>query len=251
MIRPPPLPPGARTVGQLVAETLRLYGRRFWRALALGVPPALAGVGQTLLEPPASYVWPFTVFALAQAVSYYAAVLLVHERRASAREAATTIGVGYAVFLPVSILLAVFLIPAALWLALVGLAVPAAVLERLGPTDALKRGIKLARADFIHSLGAFATLILFGLVAAYGLFFLLRGQAEATLAAAGFLSVLVVQPVLYLGATLLYDDQAARLVDSAAPNRRRDADVRDAVDADRPGRPDPEVESRAAARGEP
>lgn len=211
MIRPPPLPPGARTVGQLVAETLRLYGRRFWRALALGVPPAFAGVGQTLLESPASYVWPFTVFALAQAVSYYGGVLVVHERRPSPREAATAIAVGFGVFLPVSILLAVFLIPAAIWLALVGLAVPAAVLEGRGFVDAFRRGIMLARADFVHSLGAFATLILVGLVTSYGLFFLLRGQAETTLAAAGFLSVLVVQPVLYLGATLLYDDQAARL----------------------------------------
>jgi hypothetical protein len=238
-------------VGQLVAETLRLYGRRFWRALALGVPPALAGIGQTLLDPPASYVWPFTVFALAQAVSYYGAVLVVHERRPTASEAATAIAVGFGVFLPVSILLAFFLIPAAIWLAFVGLAVPAAVLEGLRPRQAFRRATALARADFIHSLGSFATLILFGLVTAYGLFFLLRGQAEATLAAAGFLSVLVVQPVLFLGATLLYDDQSARLVDSAPPTRRSDADVRDAVDADRPGGSDAEVEPRAPARGEP
>ena len=27
---PPPLPPETRTVGQLVAETLKLYGRHFW-----------------------------------------------------------------------------------------------------------------------------------------------------------------------------------------------------------------------------
>src|SRR5437764_5204793 len=34
---PPPLPPETRTVGQLVAETIRLYGQRFWRVLPLGV----------------------------------------------------------------------------------------------------------------------------------------------------------------------------------------------------------------------
>ena len=38
---PPPLPPAERPVGQLVGESMRLYGRRFWRALALGLPPAL------------------------------------------------------------------------------------------------------------------------------------------------------------------------------------------------------------------
>ena len=42
---PPPAPPEERTAGQLVAEALRLYGRRFWAALALGVPPtALAAL---------------------------------------------------------------------------------------------------------------------------------------------------------------------------------------------------------------
>src|SRR4029077_909246 len=37
---PPPLPPAERTVGQLIAETIRLYGDNFWRALPLGVPIA-------------------------------------------------------------------------------------------------------------------------------------------------------------------------------------------------------------------
>src|SRR2546429_9309683 len=41
---PPPLPPATRTVGQLVAETIRLYGSRFWRSLALGIAPAAAGL---------------------------------------------------------------------------------------------------------------------------------------------------------------------------------------------------------------
>src|SRR3954447_10591996 len=41
---PPPLPPATRTVGQLVAETIRLYGSRFWPALALGIAPAAAGL---------------------------------------------------------------------------------------------------------------------------------------------------------------------------------------------------------------
>ena len=31
------LPPADRTVGQLVAETIRLFGGRFWRSLALGL----------------------------------------------------------------------------------------------------------------------------------------------------------------------------------------------------------------------
>ncbi len=43
---PAPLPPGTRTIGQLVAETIRFYGKHFWRSLLLGVAPAaLAGLG--------------------------------------------------------------------------------------------------------------------------------------------------------------------------------------------------------------
>ena len=34
---PPPLPPAERTVGQLVAETIKLYGRRFMSALPIGL----------------------------------------------------------------------------------------------------------------------------------------------------------------------------------------------------------------------
>ena len=34
---PPPLPPAERTIGQLVAESIRLYGRHFLRALPLGI----------------------------------------------------------------------------------------------------------------------------------------------------------------------------------------------------------------------
>ena len=38
---PAPLPPAERTVGQLIAETIRAYGHHFWRALPLGLPLAL------------------------------------------------------------------------------------------------------------------------------------------------------------------------------------------------------------------
>ena len=40
---PPPaaLPPVARTVGQVIAETLKLYGNDFLRCLVLGIPFAM------------------------------------------------------------------------------------------------------------------------------------------------------------------------------------------------------------------
>ena len=48
MTRPQPLPPAERTVGQLVAETVRLYGDNFWRVLPLGL--VLAAVNQLTLD---------------------------------------------------------------------------------------------------------------------------------------------------------------------------------------------------------
>src|SRR5207249_11164525 len=42
--RLPALPPESRTIGQVVAETIRFYGRHFWRSLALGIGPAAVTV---------------------------------------------------------------------------------------------------------------------------------------------------------------------------------------------------------------
>jgi hypothetical protein len=49
--------------------------------------------------------------------------------------------------------------------------------------------------------------------------FLLREQADNTVRAAVFVADLVISPLLFLGAALLYFDQAAR-VDSASRARR-------------------------------
>lgn len=252
--RPGALPPETRTVGQLVAETIHLYGRRFWRSLALGVAPALSGVALATFGTTGRYVWPFTVGALVNAAAFYAGVLVATERRFDRREAAVAITAGLVVFVPFAALVGLLLLPGAAWLGLIALAVPAAVLERLDLRSALRRGFELGRADYVHSFGAFAALILIVLLTSFALFFLLRGQSDATLATAAFLSGLVMWPFLFLGGTLLYFDQSARVVDSAAGHRhsrRTDADVHPADDADGSGRPDAEVEPRAAPRGEP
>ena len=46
------------------------------------------------------------------------------------------------------------LLPILLWLAYVGMAVPAAVIERLDYRIALARGIELAKVDFVHGHSA-------------------------------------------------------------------------------------------------
>lgn len=218
---PAPLPPEDRPVGQLVAETLRLYGRRFGPSLALGIAPAASGVVTASLPGRAQFVYALTIGNLVATCVYIAAVLVATDARLTGKAAATALLCGAIVWLPVPFLASLFLLPAAAWLALFGLVVPVAVVERTGVAESFRRALRLSRVDFVHALGSIATLALVGLLTALVLFFLLRGQGEATLAVAAFLSVLVIAPIIFLGSALLYVDQAARLaVVDSVPTRK-------------------------------
>src|SRR5438093_9600926 len=158
---PPPLPPETRTVGQLVAEALRLYGARFWPSLALGVGPAVIGVAAAELDDPARVAVVLGAGPLVLSASYAGAVALVRPI-GRGRYVAVALAAGSIAFLPICasrlwIFPGIYLLVLA-WLALVGLAVPAALVERRGFTDAMRRGIELARADYVHALGSLATL---------------------------------------------------------------------------------------------
>jgi hypothetical protein len=205
-----PLPPESRTVGQLVAETLRLYGRRFWRALPLGLSLALlnqVSAGRS--------VWVQVAILAAWAplltASYVAASALVAGSRPLPRIAATAFAAGTLAFLPVPLLSLLFALPAVAWLALVGLAVPVAVIEQVGFRAAFRRAVRLARADYVHALGSLATLTIVFALTRLVLVLLLRGTGDQTERIAVFLADLVLGPVLFLGAALLYYDQSARL----------------------------------------
>ena len=243
---PPPLPPETRTVGQLVAETINLYRHRFWPSLALGLGPAAGAVGLTLIPGLWKLLFGLTAFALLMTVSYLRGVALTAETPPTRNALLVGAAVGYFVFVPALFLYSLFILPAVLWLALFGLSVPAAVIERVSFRQALQRGYRLGRADYVHAAGSLATLVIVAFLTATVLFFLLRGASELERSIAAFLSLLVISPILFLGAALLYYDQAAR-----DPTRRSDADVHHALDPDRPGRADSEGEPRAAARGEP
>jgi hypothetical protein len=252
---PPPLPPEDRTVGQLVAETIRLYGRRFWRALPLGL--SLAVTGQVIAG---RSIWAQVVLLWAAAplltASYVGASAIALDARPSRRSVVTALVVGTLVFLPAPVLMTLFLLPAVAWLALFGLAVPVAVVEGAGIRESLARARRLGAADYVHALGSLATLAIVFVLTALVLGFLLQGQGEQTARVAAFLAALVLGPMLFLGASLLYDDQAARLIRSTSlrrprRKRRRNADLHHADDAHGAGRADAEVEPRQAARGQP
>src|SRR5918911_3104559 len=184
---PPPLPPETRTVGQLVAESVRLYGRRFWPSLATGIGPALLVVAAAPLDRVERVVLAVTAGGLLVTASYVGACALVTERRPRGA-VPTAFGCGVLVFLPVPLLATAFLLPALAWLALLGLVVPAALIEERGPRDAFARAIELARADYVHALGSLATLAIVVLLSQGVLFFLLRGAGEAALEVAAFLA---------------------------------------------------------------
>jgi hypothetical protein len=229
---PPPLPAGTRTIGQLVAETIRFYGKHFWRSLVLGLGPAAVTVAgyYTGFHP-----WLAAVVAgwvLLASASYVGACLLVAGTRPTADVVLRAFAAACLVSLPI---LAGFL-----WLAPLGLAVPAILAERLPLRRAFRRALDLAKADYVHALGSLATLLLVVFLTQVLLTALLHGASKQSVHISAFLASLVLQPILFLGAALLYDDQAARVeIESASRNRRRpDADLSHADDADRPGSAD-------------
>jgi uncharacterized membrane protein len=71
--------------------------------------------------------------------------------------------------------------------------------------------VRLARADYVHVAGGIAALVIVFWVAWAMLVLLLRSQADNTVRIAVFLADVVLSPVIFLGAALLYFDQAARL----------------------------------------
>ena len=208
---PPPLPPETRTVGQLVAETIKLYGNRFWAALALGVPAAAVATTIAALPGTAQLLVALTAGAAATAIAYTGAAFIAYDVPLDGRLYVRAALVGTLLAAPLPFLGSAFVLPAVLYLAGVGWAVPAMVVERVAARSSLRRSFELARADFVHAVGSLATLVIVAVLTSFVLFFLLRGQGEATLRVAGFLVVLVISPLLYLGGALVYGDQAARV----------------------------------------
>jgi len=242
---PPALPPETRTVGQLVAEALRLYGIRFWPSLALGVGPALIGTAAAELDDPARLAVVLGAGPLLLSASYAGAVALVRPV-GRGRHVAIALAVGFVAFLPICvsrlwIFPGIYLLVLA-WLAFVGLAVPAALVERRGFVEALRRGTELARADYVHALGSLATLAITIFLTGLVLFFALREASDQAIRVAGLLALLVLAPVFVLGAAVLYLDQAARVKSSPQTRRKEDGDLHSAFKPDGPGRSDAEGE---------
>jgi hypothetical protein len=234
---PAPLPPAERTVGQLVAETIRAYGDRFWRVLPLGLPIALS-TQLSLGHSSNAQTVILLAFSPLIALAYVRAVTLVHD----VPPTVTAWVVAVLVFLPAPVLARLFVLPALAWLALFGQAVPVVMIERLGFRDALERARRLAAADYPHALGSLCGLAIVVAVSELTLIALLRSQGDNGERVAHALADIVLTPLLYLGGALLYLDQAARVGSRPPRTRSRDADLHPPGDTDTAGHPDPQVE---------
>lgn len=208
---PDPLPPERRTVGQLVAESLRAYQRSPWRALAVGVPAAAVSTVATGLGVREAALLVTTVGALLLAGSLVLASSIVHDVPLRERRTVTAFLVAVIVFVPFPVLTGLYILPGLAWLSLVALGVPAALVEGTGIVASLKRAVALARVDFVHVLGGLATLVLLVLICQSVVYFLLREYADNTARVAATITYAVIAPVFFLGAAILYTDQEARL----------------------------------------
>jgi hypothetical protein len=202
------LPPGERTVGQLVAESIRFYGDRFLTVLLLGLPFLaldLASIDQAWWK---QAIWGWVVGPLVCA-AYVRASMLVTSSFWSWR----AFVVALIVYLPFPILTRIYVLPGLAWFGLIGLAVPAAMYEGLGIRAALRRGLELGRVDLVHAIGGLATVgIVYG-VSRGALLVLLHTQGDQAQKVAVILADIVLSPILYIGGALLYLDQKARLAE--------------------------------------
>jgi hypothetical protein len=206
-------------VGQVVAQAIELYQRNFFRALLLGIP--VAAVDQLIanlshLERIAALAAASPAFSLA----YAGACAIRQAERPPLRVWVAAVALGIVTFLPAAVFFSWFALLSILWLGLAGHAVPVVMAERLGPVATLRRTIELGRADYVHAAGSFATLALLFALTRLALGLLLSSQADATVRVAIFLADLVLSPLLFLGAAIVYVDLAARVGLSRDERRR-------------------------------
>src|SRR3954464_6455270 len=156
--RPAALPPETRTVGQVIADSIRIYGENFFRCLVIGIPPALLTLGGEHLSRLASLLPTRTVGGPLLTAAYVYACIVVLRLHPTRDRVVLAWLVGWLVFIPAPFLLIGFILPSLAYLSAFGLVVPVLLVEPLGIGAALRRAWRLARADYIHVLGSLAAL---------------------------------------------------------------------------------------------
>ena len=220
-------------LGEVFAETVRIYGERLWGTLGIGAVMGGLFLAATVTPPVVSVL----LVSLAFTACYAAAVRFVAGDRFAASWAAVATRspvlavLNFVVAIPFGIATGVqgepvgelvFLLFAIAWLVFVGFSIPVAALEDDAETRgwfaslarALQRSVELARAEFFHAVGVVAALFLVYRLVGRLLAAALVGFAENTSEASFFLVQVVLAPFFVLGLAVLYFEQRARAVSS-------------------------------------
>lgn len=219
-------------LGELLAETVRLYGERFWAALGIGAVVAgtflvaiLAHWAIQMVVVPASFAACFAAASrLASGDPFSEAWAQVAVRAIELVALAGVVALPLVLgFLELSYL---FLLPAAAWLGFTSFSIPVVMLEREAGLHgafgriayALDRAMTLARVEYLHAVGVAAALMVATLLCGFVLAIALAGFAENGGVAAAALAQLVLGPFFFLGLAILYFEQKARAVSSRPRN---------------------------------
>ncbi len=210
-------------LGEVLAETVRIYGARAWAGLTVGLTIGGSYL-LTLVVPLGVQILVLAAgFTLGYAVASRLVVgdSLVDAGREVAARAPVLLALTVAVSIPfvLSAPFLLLLVAAAAWIAFVGLAIPAAMVEGLGVRDALGRGIALARAEFLHAFGIVAALVVIYVLIGQLLAVTLVGFADNRGVEAVAIVQVILAPFFFYGLTVLYFEQRARL--ARAPARSR------------------------------
>ena len=213
-------------LGEIVVETVRIYGERLWAGLGIGLLVGLAYVAAGAVHVVAGVA----IVAVAFTLAYAAAARVVAGDTFA--EAWAQVGLRLPALAVLAFVVAVpfavaagylFLVILAVgWLALTGFAIPVAMLER-APAEqgwlqrlgyALQRSVALARAQYLHAAGVAAALVLIYILVGVLLSGALSGFADNSRFAALVLVQIVLAPFFFLGLSVLYFEQTARALSS-------------------------------------
>jgi hypothetical protein len=210
-------------LSEIFAETIRLYGERMAAVVGLGLVytacTALGFLGNDAIA--------VGVAALGFGLTFGAAARLaagdsfVEAWSQVAVRLPTLVVLSAAVAVPFVIAASYLLliIVAAAWLAVAGFAIPVTMLEREGEAEpwygrisyAFERSVRLARTDYLHSLGVNAALALLYLLVGVLLAALLAGFADNSTFVATLITQVVLSPFYFLGLSVLYFEQRTRV----------------------------------------
>jgi hypothetical protein len=215
-------------LGELLAETVRIYGDRLRAAFGLGLVYAGTLLAAAIVHVSLYYVVTALMFTMASGV----AVRLVAGD--TFREAWAQVFVRFPVVLLLAAVvglpfalagyLSVLFILIAFWLGLTAFAVPAAMVEQARGSAgafqtaayALERTIVLSRLDYLHATGVVAALLIVNFVFGILLSNLLVGLADNGEIIALAIVQVVLAPFFFLGLSVLYFEQRARAAVSSA-----------------------------------